>query len=33
VPVVVLYFIAVSTCTALSIIAAYLSEAFRGEIN
>ena len=33
VPVVVLYFIAVSTCTALSIIAAYLSEAFSGEIN
>lgn len=32
-PIVVLYFIVVSTCTALSIIAAYLSEAFRGEIN
>lgn len=33
VPIVVLYFIAVSTCIAMSIIAAYLSEASRGEIN
>jgi len=33
VPIVVLYFIAVATCTALSIVAAYLSEAFRGEID
>lgn len=33
VPIVVLYFIAVATCIAMSIIAAYLAEAFHGEIN
>ena len=33
VPIVVLYFVAVSTCIAVSIIAAYLAEAFRGEAD
>lgn len=33
VPIVVLYFIVVSTCIAVSIIAAYLAEAFRGEVD
>jgi hypothetical protein len=33
VPIVVLYFIAVSACIATSIVAAYFAEAFRGEID
>jgi hypothetical protein len=33
IPAAVLYFIAVSTCIAASIVAAYLAEANRGEVD
>jgi hypothetical protein len=33
VPVAVLYFIAVATCIAASVVAAYVAEAYRGEID
>jgi hypothetical protein len=33
IPVAVLYFVAVSTCIAASIVAAYIAEAYRGEID
>jgi hypothetical protein len=33
IPVAVLYFIVVATCIAASVVAAYVAEAYRGEID